>query len=197
MDRKQLEELGLNEEQINAVMAEHGKSLNGLKQEKSTLEAEVENYKQDITDRDNQLEELKKNNTDNAALTQQIEALKQANSEKDNVRIQDLANVKKDYEIRLALNNANVRNEIAVRALLDLDKVSFDDNNTLTGLDEQLATLKENESYLFNADNTGNMPKDPPVPPIGGNSKRGNNGQNVSEEELGKSNAERLFGKKQ
>lgn len=196
MDRKLLQELGLNDEQINSVMAEHGKSLNGLKQEKSSLEAEVENYKSDIADRDNQLEELKKNNTDNAALTQQIEALKQANSDKDAVRNQELANVKKDYEIRLALNSANVRNEIAVRALLDLDKVSFDETGALTGLDEQLTTLKENESYLFNTEQTGTQPKDKVIPPIGGNPKGGNAGQTETGEELGKSNAERLFGKK-
>ena len=96
------------------------------------------------------MEELKKNNTDNAALTQQIEALKQANSEKDNVRNQELANVKKDYEIRLALNSANVRNEIAVRALLDLDKVSFDETGALTGLDEQNVLLSLHASNNMN-----------------------------------------------
>lgn len=73
---------------------------------------------------------------------------------------QELANAKTDYEnklkalrrdsaIDLALVNSKARSGKAVRALLDLDKVGFDDQGNLTGLDDQLTALKKTDAWLF------------------------------------------------
>lgn len=50
-----------------------------------------------------------------------------------------------------ALRKAGARNEAAVRALLDFDRIGFADG-VLTGLDEQIAALKESDGYLFAED---------------------------------------------
>ena len=47
-----------------------------------------------------------------------------------------------------ALSEAGARNLIAVKALLDLEKIAFK-NGELTGLNEQLWDLKKENSYLF------------------------------------------------
>lgn len=197
MERDYLKnELGLTDEQVESVMEAHGKSISGVKQEKSTLEAEVENYKTQITERDNQLEELKNNNKDNGALTEQIDALKTANQAKDAEKAKELADLQKNYEIKLALNNANVRNEIAVGALLNLEEVTLDENNQLTGLNEQLEALKETDGYLFGETSEAQEPPKKDVPNLGGNEKTGNNGKDTPPGEFGQKMLDEIYPQK-
>lgn len=63
MNREFLKGLGLEDDAIDKVMTEHGKSLNSVKEKADKvdgLESQIEDYKSQISDRDNQLEELKK-----------------------------------------------------------------------------------------------------------------------------------------
>lgn len=73
---------------------------------------------------------------------------------------QQLADAKADYEgklqaqrrdsaIDLALAHSKVRSGKAARALLDLDKVAFDEAGNLTGLEDQLSALQESDAWLF------------------------------------------------
>ena len=72
--------------------------------------------------------------------TQKVEYEKQLKA-KD-----DLLN---DYRLTQALKDGKAKNPKAVKALLDLTKLTFDPD-TIGGLDEQLEELKKgNDSYLF------------------------------------------------
>lgn len=53
--------------------------------------------------------------------------------------------------INLALAESRVRNGKAARAMLDLDKVAFDDKGNLTGLTDQLDALKQSDGWLFDS----------------------------------------------
>lgn len=59
-----------------------------------------------------------------------------------------------DYLLESALSKANAKNPKTVKALLQTDKLVFEDSG-IKGLDEQLAELKKTDSYLFDipADN--------------------------------------------
>ena len=59
-----------------------------------------------------------------------------------------LSKIKLDNAIDNALGNAKAKNSRAVRALLDMEKIKFE-NETLSGLDEQLKALKEAEDSKF------------------------------------------------
>lgn len=59
----------------------------------------------------------------------------------------DLAAVKKDAAVDAAIMQAKGKNAKAIRALLDLDKVTLREDGTLEGLD--LETLKKSDGYLF------------------------------------------------
>jgi len=55
---------------------------------------------------------------------------------------------KRDNAIQSALENANSKSIKALKALIDLDKVEFEDGK-LTGLSEQIETLKKECDFLF------------------------------------------------
>ena len=58
---------------------------------------------------------------------------------------------KREAAIDRALTAAGARNPKAVRALLDLDKVTQKEDGALEGLADQLEALTQSEGYLFGA----------------------------------------------
>ncbi len=76
-----------------------------------------------------------------------------------------LSAAKLDGAIRLALEKAGARNEKAVRALLDVDKLTFQDGEAV-GLSEQIDAIREENSFLFSksAVSTGLSVGDPKPP---------------------------------
>lgn len=60
-----------------------------------------------------------------------------------------LNNYKRDAAISKAISDANAADEVSVRANLNLDDITFDEDGKLTGLDEQLACLKSEKPFLF------------------------------------------------
>lgn len=63
----------------------------------------------------------------------------------------DIATAKKNNGIDLALVKAGAKNSKAVRALLDLDKITLSDKGEVVGISEQLESIKKDNDYLFNA----------------------------------------------
>lgn len=166
MKRDFLKELELDDEVIGKIMAEHGKTVNSIKEQADQvdgLNSQIEDYKQQIKDRDKQLEDLKKQSGDNQELKDQIKQM-----EKDNQQVQDdlnqkLEQQKKESKLELALKDAQARNPKAVKALLDSDKISLDGDN-LIGLEDQLKGLKESDAYLFGEDKPAGLQGRDPVP---------------------------------
>ena len=117
------------------------------KEKFTTLETERNTLKTSLEERDTQLEELKK--VDPAALQAKITALQTANTTAATEHQKQLAQVKLDAAIDTRLIKEGAVDTRAVRALLDAGKISLDGENLL-GMDEQLATLKENSKWAFN-----------------------------------------------
>ncbi|HHB1724937.1 TPA: phage scaffolding protein, partial [Listeria monocytogenes] len=61
MQREYLKGLGLEDEVINKVMAENGKDVTAAKQQLSEVEAERDGLKSQLTQRDKDIDDLKKN----------------------------------------------------------------------------------------------------------------------------------------
>ncbi|PKD98539.1 phage scaffolding protein [Macrococcoides caseolyticum] len=202
MERKDLTELGIEAEAVDKIMEMYGKDVNPIKQENESLKAEVKSFKEQVADRDNQLDEIKTKVGDAEALNATIDSLKQANKDKDEAH-QNLVNqVKLDYEIKLALNEAGAKNERAVKALIDLDTVKINEDGQLIGLNEQLTNLKSTDDYLFNGPinpKDKDINNDPEKPPnnLNPGGQQGNGGKDPDPRELGKSMADKLLGKKE
>lgn len=60
-----------------------------------------------------------------------------------------LAAQRKNFAITNALRDNKARNVKSVEALLDMDKISLDDNGNLLGFDDQIKTVKSENSFLF------------------------------------------------
>lgn len=101
------------------------------------LDEQLKNANTTITD-------LKKDNKDNEGLQTKVGEYE--------TKVKDYEKQIKDmqfnYALEGALKGANVRNTKAVKALLNLENVKLDGENLL-GLNEQLDSLKESDSYLF------------------------------------------------
>jgi len=157
MNKEQLIALGLTEEQADKVIEGYGQMV-----PKSRLDdkiAEVNDYKQQIADRDTQLEELKK--VDAKGLQDEITRLQQENVQTKTEYEGKLQQKDYDFALTEALRTAKAKNPTAVKALLKTDAIQLVDGK-LVGLDEQLTALKTSDDYLFIADGLrGNTPPNP------------------------------------
>lgn len=155
MKRKFLEDLGLEKEIIDKIMDENGNDINAAKKELENVIGERDKYKADVTERDNQIETLKKSAGDNEELKKQIETLQADNKSKDEKHAAEIKQLKINTAVESALTGAKAKNNLAVRALLkDLDKAELQEDGTIKGLSEQITALQKSEAYLFE-DQTG------------------------------------------
>lgn len=148
MKKEDLLEMGLTEEQAKKVMD----SLDGdfvTKTRFNEINEELKTAKKSVLDRDKQLEDLKKSAGDNTALTQQIAQLQQQNTDQKKAYDEELAALKFNNAIELALTGAGAKNVKAVRAMLDDTKIKLGDDGKLTGFGEQIEALKKSDGYLF------------------------------------------------
>ena len=109
---------------------------------------EKNELKAQLSERDNQLKDLGKLTKDNDELKSKIKELQDLNKVKSEEYESNLAKLKLDTAIDLALTNNGVKNNKALKALLDLGTIKLDNDN-LVGLSEQLEKLKTTDSYLF------------------------------------------------
>ncbi|MCR1833064.1 phage scaffolding protein [Oceanobacillus caeni] len=170
MNRDELKELGLNDEQIEAVMKSHGQVVNATKEELTSAQSERDSLKQQLSDRDDQLDELKGKAQGNEELQSTIEALKEANNQAKQAYEKQLHDQKFNYELERSLMTAKAKNPKAVKALLDTDTIKLNEEGQLIGLTEQLSNLMESDSYLF-AEEGDNTPPPAPTHTPGANQK--------------------------
>lgn len=157
MNKEKLIEMGLTEELATSVM----KELDGNyvpKARFNEVNTELKQAKDQVKERDSQLETLKKNVGDSEELKKQIEALQNDNKTKDEAHAAEIKQIKIDAAVDKALADAKAKNPKAVKALLDLAKAEISDDGTIKGLDAQIKTLSEAEDskFLFDTNNTQN-----------------------------------------
>lgn len=158
----------LTDEQINNITAKmkeekiYTTSLENADERYTKLKGQKADLDEQIKTANATIEDLKKNNKDNEALQQTIqdheatiENLKKESAQKDF-----------NYALDSALKDNKCKNAKALKALLDLDNIKFNEGK-LEGLEGQLNALKESDRYLFDTSNpapgntggTGNHPR--------------------------------------
>ena len=85
-----------------------------------------------------------------------IEALKKEEYEKGVAEgSKELENFKKNMALEKALANSKAKDVKLLQKMIDNDKISYEEKDgdfSVTGLDEQLKSIKESHSYLFEED---------------------------------------------
>ena len=148
MNREFLKGLGLEEEAIENIMAEHGKTVNKAKVDLTNAQTERDDLKTQLTERDSQLETLKVKAAGNEGLLEEINTLKEANMNTAKEYQEKLDKQAYDFALERALIDAKAKNPKAVKALLNTEAVKLD-GDKLLGLEEQLKALLESDGYLF------------------------------------------------
>lgn len=112
----------------------------------NTLSETKKKLEKDITDRDEQLEDLKK--IDAEGLKSKIETLQAENKTSKETYEKELKDLQLTNAIKLAVAG-KVHDEDLVAGLFDKTKLILNDDGKIMGLDEQLKTIQESKAFLF------------------------------------------------
>lgn len=158
MTKEQLVSLGITEELALKVAEASKKELESYVEKTKYLELETERNQLIESNKslNKNLEEVKKNVGDNEQLKKQISEMQETQKAKDKEYADNIAKIKLDNALDLALIGAGAKNNKAVKALLNLDGVKIGEDGKVVGLDEQLKALKlsTDSSFLFEATQT-------------------------------------------
>lgn len=160
MTKEQLIAMGLDEtlaQKVAAASAEEFKGyvtkerFNEVNQAKKDLEGQV-------SERDKQLETIKKSTGDIEGLKTKIEELQTANKASATEYETKLKDLQFSNAIKLAIAD-KAQDVDLVAGLFDKSKLILGDDGKITGLDEQVKTLQESKAFLFKtAANPGYKP---------------------------------------
>lgn len=151
MTKEQLQALNLTEEQINAIIEDYGKNYVSKAQFNEKNDA-YKQAKQEIENLTNDISTLSEANKANEALQSQIKELQDAATKREADYNESIKNMKIDTAITKALSKSGAMNETILTGLLDRTKIAIGEDNTITGIQEQIVALKESDPYLFKQD---------------------------------------------
>lgn len=151
-----LKSLNLSQEVIDKIMAENGKDIaaeqkkaDKIIQERDSYKLKTENLEIQVNDANAEIQKFKDMDIDEIkkAADDWKETAEKAKADAD----KQISQMKFDYALSAALTGAKAKNAKAVKALLDMDGLKFNDGK-IVGLDEQLAQIKADNDYLFESD---------------------------------------------
>ncbi len=97
---------------------------------------------------------IEKYNSDTSALNDKISSINSKSKAEAEKYCADIKALKIDNAVNIAIAKAGAKTEKAVKALIDIDKISVDESGKVKGIDEQIKGLAEGEDtkYLFNSE---------------------------------------------
>lgn len=151
-----LKSLNLSQEVIDKIMAENGKDIateqkkaDKIIQERDSYKLKAENLEIQVNDANAEIQKFK--DMDVEGIRQAADDWKEKAEKAEADANKQISEMKFDYVLSAALTGAKAKNAKAVKALLDMDGLKFNDGK-IVGLDEQLAQIKADNDYLFESD---------------------------------------------
>ena len=139
----------MTQEQFEALGIEKSLAKKAADESKKELENYVTKETYDASEQKcKQLETLKASAGDNEKLKQQIADLQNQNKKQDEDNQKAMKDLKMTYAIRMAVS-ASAQDSDLVAGLVDRNKLILGDDGKVTGLDEQIKSLKESKPFLF------------------------------------------------
>ncbi|EMM1913054.1 TPA: phage scaffolding protein [Staphylococcus aureus] len=116
---------------------------------------EIEELKEEISKRDEQIVKLQDSVKDDSEIQKELEELKNQNSEWETKYKETQLNNAVKLAVAIEANDAN-----DILAFINKDELELADDGTVKGLDKAIETLKESKPYLFAPSKpTGNSPQ--------------------------------------
>lgn len=153
MTQEQFEALGIDKSLAKKAADASAKELEGYvtKDVHSETEQKCSQLETTVNDYKSQLDTLKATAGDNEKLKNQIANLQAQNQQKDAEHQKELKDLKLTNAIKMAIS-ASAQDSELVAGLVDRSKLILGDDGKVTGLDEQVKSLKENKPFLFKAE---------------------------------------------
>lgn len=145
MKRKFLEDLGLETDAIEKIMAEAGKDVTSLKARVDDLTEQINVKDTTISEKNNKIAELEKVD---------VEAIKNAEYERGKTEgSKEIEIFKKQNALDKALSKYKAKDTSILSKMLDMEKVKYNDKfEIVEGLEDQINSIKESHDYLFDND---------------------------------------------
>ena len=140
-------ELGLKEEEAKSLT---DKAIKGyvLKEDYDVLKGEIKVHQDKATELSKTVKELQKEADNSEVLKLKLEDLQNNLASKD----KEIEKVKFDFKLEAKMKEIGAKNAKAIKALINMEEVKLGENGELEGFDNQIETLKETDSYLFNTE---------------------------------------------
>lgn len=190
MKRDFLKNLGIEDKDIiDQILNENSIDIGTAKGELETYKNKVADLENDIKTKDSTIANLQKEADKVDGLNQKISQLETDKTNLTNELNNKVSTIQKDHAIEGAIRDAKGKNVKAIKALLDTEKITFE-NGELGGLTDQLDALKsaEDSSMLFGDVQapSGTHPNNPPSGGNGGNPPTSNTFADAVAKALGK-----------
>lgn len=157
MTRKELEDLGLEKEIIDAIMVLHGKTIESTKKELDVLKTANEKMTAEKVEFETKIKSFE-------TVSQELENFKKVNSELQAKLDENEKNQKEASFNQLLIDNlksAKVLKPETLSRLIDKSKIVVEDGKIKSGLNEQLEEFKTSDPYFF-GESFGKNPADNP-----------------------------------
>lgn len=158
MKREFLKDLGIEDKElINKILDENSADIGRAKGDVDDLKSQISQLQSQLDKKTTEYDNLKESTKDYNSLNEKINKLDLDKStlatEKAQLQVDldaKVSEILKSHAIENSVRDANAKNIKAVMALLDMEKIKYEDNQ-LEGISEQLETLKNGEdtSFLF------------------------------------------------
>ena len=151
MKRDFLKSLGIEDKDIiDKILDENSADIGRAKGELDTYKTKVTSLENDIKAKNTEIDTLKTQVGDTTALNEKISQLEQDKTNLATELNTRVSEIQKTHAIESRIRDRKGKNIKAIKALLDEDKITFEDN-TLGGIDDQLDALAsaEDSAMLF------------------------------------------------
>ena len=175
MTKEQLLEAGFTEEQATNILKLHKEAIDGnyvAKHRFDEVNGELKMAKEQVTERDIQITDLKKFEGDTKALQEKITALETDNAAKDTEYQSKLNQERKMNAVKLALledESGKPHDADMVMSLFNLEQVTIDETTgkITGGFKEQHENIRKEKAFLFSTKEESGADKKPGWKPAG------------------------------
>ena len=151
MKRKFLEDLGLEADVVEKIMAEAGKDTTALKAKVDDLTEQINVKDTTISEKNKKIAEFEKVDID-AIKKEQFELGKaEGSKEIEEFKKQNAINKAYEQEFEVDGKKYKVKDKKGLQGYLDNEKIKYE-NDKVTGLVEQFAEIVKTSPYLFETD---------------------------------------------
>lgn len=148
MQRKFLEDLGIEKENIDKIMAENGADIEAEKAKTTEANAKLTNSETQLKEANKTIETLKKNNGDNEELQKKVNEYEKQMKEQKAKYDAEITKLNREAINTELLSKYKAKNNKAVMALVD--EIEAKDNDTYrTLLDSKLKAVSEADDTKF------------------------------------------------